>query len=772
MALDLIARVKREIASERAGLSSGERPAPRIKEPRRRHAAKALAFFFAAMVLLTIFSNVVTGAAVARVTLAKPSSGVLTNRVEINGTIEADGELAITLPEGVEVLRVPVGVGDRVRAGDTLIELDGSSVARAVETLENKLELVGLRLDAIDSGSAPDSSTADARAEVESASESLADARAEYDRLANSRTDVEARLKSDLDAARDEYDRTLRDAKVALADAINDRERTTRDGEIAVERAETALSEAQFDRDEAKAALEKAEKKAKESLVKDAEDKLKSAEDNLSLVRETSDDLIASAQERVDSASDQRTAADSAMFAAGDVYSRASKAADSAKSELERLFAEEPDNKEAISAASSAYSAAVLERNSALAQYNSASNQGDAAYREWLRAEKNLKSVKEKQQKKLDEAEKALSDAKSELEKAQAKTDMSEENIVVAAAQTLRSAERQADAAQNALDDARRSLESSRENADRSVSDAEQVIGRSDGSEEVCHPAALRALETAERAYDDGIASFESQLRSAERAVTSAERQLDSANRALDRARRSDLSSAQSIEQAERQAEIDRLGCIAERRELERQLSVLSGISADGRVLAPTDGVLRAVPETGRFAQETKAVALTRSDLGFRFVGSISEKSAKELSVGNSGTLRFSQEGKSRELQAVVTSIGAPNDGGMVDVTAELSGSFPAGASAVFEISSRSEQYPTCVPITALRRDSTGNFVYVARESSGILGVQLTAERVGVDVKAKDSEYAAVEGVLGRDDRVIVSSSRPLEKGDRVRETD
>lgn len=772
MAFDIIARIKREVASERAGLSSGERPAPRIKEPRRRRAAKALIAFFAGITALTIFSNAVTAASIARVRLAKPGSGILTNRVEISGSIEAEGELSITLPAGVEILRVPVGAGDRVRSGDTLLELDAASIATAVETIESQLELVELKIAAVDGGSAASSTVEDARAEVAAASESLADARADYDRLLASREEVEARLQSDLDAAKSEYDRALVDAKTALANALDDRARSIADGETAVNRAQASLEQAQSDRDEAKTALEKAEKKAKERLVKDAEDKLKSAQDSLDLTRETADELIAAAQERVDAASDSRSSADSAMFAAGSAYSSADRASKAAKAELERLFAEDPQDKEAISAASLAFSSAENERLAALAQSNSASNQSDAAYREWLRAEKNLKSVKEKQQKKLDEAEKALDEAKSELEKANAKTDMSEEDIVAAASQSLRSAERQVEAAQNALDDARRSLDLSRESADRAVQSAERTIGRTDGSDEVSHPTALRTLESAERAYSDGIESFETRLRSAERAVSSAERQLSSANRALDRARRSDLQSAQSEEQSARKAEIDRLGYIAERRELERQLSVLGAVSSDGLVLSPTDGVLKAVPETGKLAQETKAVTLTRSDLGFRFAGSIAEKSAKELSVGSEGTLRFSQDGKSRELSARVTSVGAPNDRGMVDVVAELEGSFPAGASATFEISSRSEQHPVCVPITALRRDSEGSFVYVARESSGILGVRLTAERVGVDVRSKDSEYAAVEGQLSRDDRVIVSSSRPLEKGDMVRETD
>ena len=78
-------------------------------------------------------------------------------------------------------------------------------------------------------------------------------------------------------------------------------------------------------------------------------------------------------------------------------------------------------------------------------------------------------------------------------------------------------------------------------------------------------------------------------------------------------------------------------------------------------------------------------------------------------------------------------------------------------------------RYNQVIPIAGLRQESDGYYVLVVKPQKTILGEELTAEKVPVELLEKSSSQAAVEGAFGNTDRLIVSSSRIIEAGDRVR---
>ena len=69
-----------------------------------------------------------------------------------------------------------------------------------------------------------------------------------------------------------------------------------------------------------------------------------------------------------------------------------------------------------------------------------------------------------------------------------------------------------------------------------------------------------------------------------------------------------------------------------------------------------------------------------------------------------------------------------------------------------------------CVPLEALYKDQNGrSFVYILNERSGILGPELAAELVYVNVLDQNDRYAAIEeGVIDSDTEVIVSTTEAL----------
>ena len=77
--------------------------------------------------------------------------------------------------------------------------------------------------------------------------------------------------------------------------------------------------------------------------------------------------------------------------------------------------------------------------------------------------------------------------------------------------------------------------------------------------------------------------------------------------------------------------------------------------------------------------------------------------------------------------------------------------------------------YDLCLPMSALRQDSHGYFVYVIETTQTLMGIDKRAVRRDIFIENTDGRYAAVSGDLNNSDQVILSSSKPLSDGDSVR---
>ena len=80
-----------------------------------------------------------------------------------------------------------------------------------------------------------------------------------------------------------------------------------------------------------------------------------------------------------------------------------------------------------------------------------------------------------------------------------------------------------------------------------------------------------------------------------------------------------------------------------------------------------------------------------------------------------------------------------------------------------------SEEYDICIPMSALRQDSDGYFVYVMETTQTLMGTDKRAVRRDIYIENTDGRYAAVSGNITSNDQVILSSSKPLSDGDSVR---
>ena len=77
--------------------------------------------------------------------------------------------------------------------------------------------------------------------------------------------------------------------------------------------------------------------------------------------------------------------------------------------------------------------------------------------------------------------------------------------------------------------------------------------------------------------------------------------------------------------------------------------------------------------------------------------------------------------------------------------------------------------YDLSIPMSALRQDSDGYFVYVMETTRTLMGIDKRVVRRDIYIENTDGRYAAVSGDISTNDQVILSSSKPLSDGDSVR---
>lgn len=91
------------------------------------------------------------------------------------------------------------------------------------------------------------------------------------------------------------------------------------------------------------------------------------------------------------------------------------------------------------------------------------------------------------------------------------------------------------------------------------------------------------------------------------------------------------------------------------------------------------------------------------------------------------------------------------------------------GLSGVLKCAKSGEKQPCCVSLLALHAQNDRHFVYVVSEREGILGQEYYVEEINVSVIDKNDQWAAVEGGLTSDSRIVASSTKEVAKGEVVR---
>lgn len=404
---------------------------------------------------------------------------------------------------------------------------------------------------------------------------------------------------------------------------------------------------------------------------------------------------------------------------------------------------EESDRTTAIARANQDYADAKKEADKAVAEAQEALDKAQSRLDSYLAAPApdldTLRSACDTAAKALEDAKTALSGLEAEIEqKVQEARDASSDGDPDSAEEAVRNQYQPSlDAASGKVTEA--------EQKKREADDALAAAGNGDnGSQE----QGLRdAVDSARQAYDQALTNRESALKSAARAV----------------------EDAQKGTPSDSTAEKNTLA----RQELTDKISELEGLLEDGGVVrSPMDGVVTKLNvEIGAPVPEGTAALLADGSKGATFTAQVPASQEKFIAPGDGMTLKPGGDKKDVTGLTVASVRKNEENPDLLDVTVNLpDGTLEIGETAAMEAVQKSQDYGQCVPLSALHEDNGSYYLLIFRENTGILGTELTAERLTVEVLDKnDTDAALAEGTLAQGQKFLTDSSKPVEAGDRVR---
>ena len=200
---------------------------------------------------------------------------------------------------------------------------------------------------------------------------------------------------------------------------------------------------------------------------------------------------------------------------------------------------------------------------------------------------------------------------------------------------------------------------------------------------------------------------------------------------------------------------------VAKLRENADELEVKSSVSG-------TIATINASAGKSIGGEEQPLATINVTDRGFTVKIDVTNEQAKKVKVGDTAELVNFWGG---DAVATLDQITNSQSSGNRTLVFTLTGDIQAGQNVTLSIGQKSANYDALIPLSGLREDSNGKFVYVLQSKNSPLGSRYIATRVTVQELARDDKSAAVSGI-SQGDFIITTSNKPVEAGKQVRLAD
>lgn len=276
--------------------------------------------------------------------------------------------------------------------------------------------------------------------------------------------------------------------------------------------------------------------------------------------------------------------------------------------------------------------------------------------------------------------------------------------------------------------------------------------------------------EDLRREYEDALEAEDEKLKEAGRKVQDLEESLYQAMEKVENARVSDAGTAAGEAAAREISVLKQESMKLDMEEIQKkQRKIEEYIESKGQIKAPVDGV---VVDTGLQAgdriQDGRQLRLAVG--GLEMKAQIDRETAGAGLLKKGSMMQVKLAGQSKNVETEVEDLNHLAEDGKIQVTAGMpEGQGRLGDLVSFTANIESGIYPCVIPIEALREDNEGYYCLAAEPEKTILGEELKAVRIQVDVLEKSSSAAAVSGPVTKEMKLITESGKPVSEGDRVR---
>lgn len=685
----------------------------------RKKAAKALAGFMAVMVLLTIGSRMLENFSMAEVAITRASSGTLERVFETNGTVKISNDEPVKAEDALTVLKVLVSNGDNVKAGAPLLTVD-------IDLLKEKL----------------------AQAQIDLKKKELA-----------------------IQSAGIPTDGTT--PEELLANALRTREDVNQ-----------KVSDNEINADLAMVAAEETLALNKKLLERSFTKVLASAEDTLVKEQDTRTEKVNTAQKALETA--QKTYSEMIKADTGIWATEKAKAYDAyIKSELALLDAIEERFKESdyVSDEQLKVSIALAQVMAAQAQLSRV-NPGDAAAYQTaqavlsaanaaLEAAKNYRGLKGQElSEKVDKAHKDRDKAFDYYGQVYKETAT---DILEKIANTLEEQTNKQKAYDKAVKDGDTAVAKAQETIDNTkwatTSWQEGTLVSNDEKTPADIETALKSVESAAEVLTKAQKDREKVLKDNNRTIEDADKALDKAREDAARQTKTDRISAET-------KKLDNMAAEVELQKIKKSIERLKKVvGTDGKIIAPIAGTVSEITASGgaSIAEGAVIARIAAGEKSMKLIATVAADEAEKLKVGLEAELysgRIWATGKITDIRRASSTSGQTGTQTMYEVQIGINpgqGDLVVGDSVRVTIRQTSQRYNTVVPLSALREDADGKFVFILEERSGALGTQQIVRRVDVTVQESNSTQAAVSGAFSDWEKLVERGDRELKNGDRVR---
>ena len=276
--------------------------------------------------------------------------------------------------------------------------------------------------------------------------------------------------------------------------------------------------------------------------------------------------------------------------------------------------------------------------------------------------------------------------------------------------------------------------------------------------------------EDLRREYEDALEAEDEKLKEAGRKVQDLKESLYQAMEKVENARVSDAGTAAGEAATREMSVLKQESMKLDMEEIQKkQRKIEEFIDSKGQIKAPVDGV---VVDTGLQAgdriQDGRQLRLAVG--GLEMKAQIDRETAGAGLLKKGSMMQVKLAGQSKNVETEVEDLNHLAEDGKIQVTAGMpEGQGRLGDLVSFTANIESGIYPCVIPIEALREDNEGYYCLAAEPEKTILGEELKAVRIQVDVLEKSSSAAAVSGPVTKEMKLITESGKPVSEGDRVR---